>query len=285
MENDISAPGSVERVFSSLRVLPPGALRSVPVLADLAFLHTGDKAHGIADDNAGISETSAASGGLIRRRLERRYLRIRFVQEELGKLDFKKAKPGAGFEDFVFAAVDFSVYREIPRQDFALFSEAGLADYGDSFFEGSFRLKRKAVLGIIRGAYREAGSSFIIKDEKLLNNSLVRSIMRSFHCSLDFAPLFDREEILRECACLLRFPEEPAAGAVFSPPLWGIDAFFAGLVRSLHGAVIIHRDGMWTELRAEDGAGSAGGSLVLKGTFYPHGKAYTIPLVNIDKRE
>ncbi|MDR0586240.1 MAG: hypothetical protein LBG26_03275, partial [Treponema sp.] len=86
-------------------------------------------------------------------RLNRRYLRVRTVQDELGKLDFEKAKPGAALDDFVFEQTDFSMYKKIGAEDFSLFS-AGLEDYDDDFYAGSFRMDREKTGTVINSAYR-----------------------------------------------------------------------------------------------------------------------------------
>ncbi|MDR1949462.1 MAG: hypothetical protein LBQ38_08720 [Spirochaetaceae bacterium] len=235
-----------------LGLLPPDSLPSAPVLAGLAALRAG-----------------SLGEGPVRGRLERRHIRIRFVQEELGKLDFNKAGAGAGFGDFVFSQTDFSIYKKIDPETFTLFSGAGPADYGDLFFENTFRLNRKAVQTIIAGAYREAGSCYVIKDEKLLRNPLILSILRSLHTSLDFAPLITEEELLGECSALNRAAISPARP---------FSVFFSCLLEVLDGVKVVQGDGMRTELSLHAGEGAQTGGLILRGTFHPHNKAYTIPL-------
>ncbi|MDR2661592.1 MAG: hypothetical protein LBC31_01185, partial [Treponema sp.] len=88
------------------------------------------------------SALPADKAGPLGARLNRRYLRVRTVQDELGKLDFEKARPGAALDDFVFAQTDFSVYKKISAEEFGLFS-AGLEDYDDDFYAGNFRMDRE----------------------------------------------------------------------------------------------------------------------------------------------
>ena len=80
-----------------LRTMPGELALQMPVLSDIAAL----------GNPGGTGGAERAGSGILRRRLDRRYARICVVYRELGKLDFSKAKPGAGLEDMVFAQTDF----------------------------------------------------------------------------------------------------------------------------------------------------------------------------------
>jgi hypothetical protein len=258
---------SAARFLRDLSLLPPDQLRPAPVLADLGTLRAG-----------------IVREGVVRERLERRYIRIRFVQEELGRLDFRDARPGAGFEDCVFARTDFSIYKRLDPETFSLFSAAGLADYGESFFESAFHLNRKAVGTIIAGAYWKIDSCHVIRNEKLLRNPLFLSIMRSIHTSQAFAPLIEKGELLRECSALIRLPKDKPADPAreMSRLTRGFDLVFAALLKALHGVTALQEDGTQTELSALTGQHTKGKGkeTLLRGTFYPHNKACTIPLAS-----
>ncbi|MDR0554631.1 MAG: hypothetical protein LBG76_07525 [Treponema sp.] len=215
--------------------------------------------------------------GPIRERLERRYLRICFVQHELNRLNFANAKPGVVFDDFVLEQADFSVYRHISPGDFALFSGAGLYDYADDFYEECFNLNRKTTERIIKGAYvKNSDGLFHIRDEKLLHNPLFLSIMRTLHTSLNFSPLFSREDIFQECTCLIRQMENyPALNKeVF-------DELFCALLMALDNGGMVHRDGMKTKLSVYviEKTDTVCPAITLRGTFYPGNMPHTITLV------
>jgi len=185
----------------------------------------------------------------IRRRVESRYRRLCFVQKELAKLDAAVkqcgAEPPAGqFEDFVFAQIDFSIYKKIDDEEFTLIFDEGLDDYTEVFFTKAFGMGREAVRKIIRMAYIKIGPFWVCKKA----DPLLLSIMRTLHTSLEFAPLFSREELAGE--------EQ-----------------YRALITALDGVEICHGDGMTTRLFVPE-AGAA-----LCGTFYPQGKAHTISLL------
>jgi hypothetical protein len=194
----------------------------------------------------------------------------------LGRLDFKKAGSGKNFDDFVFEQTDFSIYKSIPREDFVLFAGSGLEDYEDVFFEKNFNLGRKTIAGIIGGAYIKAGPSFCIRDEKLLLNPLMLSVIRTLHTSLQFASLFTPKEVLGECNRLIRLLQNrfPGAETFFYLPR-NFGGVFRRITGALHKTAFTHADGMKTALSAA----ADGGGLILSGTFHPGGKAYTMPLV------
>jgi hypothetical protein len=197
----------------------------------------------------------------IRQRIESRYRRIRFVHEELVKLDTAaKEQIGKGgspapayngnFEDFVFSHIDFSVYKKIDAEEFRLLFDEGLSDYDESFFQKAFTMNREAVRSTIKSAYIKVGAFFVSKSA----GPLLLSIMRTLHSSLEFAPLLTKEDLN---------PEQLLAAA-----------------GALDGTVILHDDGRETRLfvpKKEVPQSGPGGTLC--GTFHPLNKAYTITLI------
>jgi hypothetical protein len=186
----------------------------------------------------------------IRRRMESRYRRLCFVQQELANLDTAagnlRAAPAESFEDFVFGQIDFSLYRKIEEEEFRLLFDEGLEDFSEGFYVKAFGMGREDVRKTINGAYLKIGPYRACKKA----GPLILSIMRTLHASLEFAPLFCREELEDEKQ-------------------------YRGLIAALDGVEIRHHDGMITQLFAPgDGTGA------LCGTFHPQGKAYTIPLVS-----
>jgi hypothetical protein len=232
-------------------------------------------------------------------RLNRRYLRISFVQEELGKLDFKKAKSGTAFDDFVFDQTDFSTYNKIDEETFRQLYIDGFGDFSGAFFEKAFGISREAALAAVKDGYQKTGVFFSRREPGMPDSSggfprfLLLSIMRTLQTSLDFLPLITAEEALTECNALIRFlqkePRSPAEPWSPMEPLIeaesffhlarNFNVFFGCLIHSLHNAVFVHSDGMETLLTAGPGRGEAAENLTLYGAFHPAGKAYTIPLV------
>jgi hypothetical protein len=283
------------QLLRDLGTLPADVRRELPLLFDIAVLcgakaplagtpPLGAKAPLVGTSPLGAKAPPPAPSafwGPVRQGLNRRYLRIRFVQGELERLDFNKAAPGAAFNDFVFDQIDFSTYKKIPEEEFTLFSGGGLEDFASSFFERAFRLSREKAGLLINAAYTRIGGFYYVKQEKLLANPLIMAILRNLQTSLEFGPLFTAGALRGECANLLRFLEDgsvvtlgasPEAAFYFNE---GFDRFFAALIRALHGSGLTHSDGMRTDLTAVHEAGR----LILKGTFHPQGKGYTIPLV------
>jgi hypothetical protein len=211
----------------------------------------------------------------IRQRIESRYRRIRFVHEELVKLD-RAAKKQMGniphgdgssgpayngnFEDFVFSHIDFSVYKKIDAEEFRLLFDEGLADFEEAFFQKAFTMNRENVRSTIKSAYIKVGTFFVSKSA----GPLILSIMRTLHSSLEFAPLLT------------------------SPPDLASPEQLRATAGALDGTTIRHDDGMETLLFVpKEGSNpqtvkpqSTGSSLpVLCGTFHPLNKAYTITLI------
>jgi hypothetical protein len=271
-----------QQFLAGIAVLPPDIQGELPILTDLAALCTktnpfanapipGREA-AAAQEGGPIPRTSALWGP-VRRGLNRRYLRIRFVQGELERLDFKKAKPGDSFNDFVFDHIDFAAYKKITEEDFTLFTGEGLADFKASFFAQAFRLNREKTAVLIGGAYTRIGGFYYIKQENLLSNPLLMAMLRTLQTSLAFIPLFTADTVLAEWNALLCFLErrrEADTAAFFQ----GSDLLFASLIRALDGADFVHTDGTRTALAAVQ----ENSALTLRGVFHPHGKAYTVTL-------
>ncbi|GHV25047.1 hypothetical protein AGMMS4952_01840 [Spirochaetia bacterium] len=240
-----------------IRDMPRELILKIPVLSDIADLGGG---------------LAGAGRGLLMRRLDRRYARICVVHTELGKLDFKKAKPGTGFEDMVFAQTDFDRYQKISREDFTTFFDEGLDDFEDSFYKNNCMMDRGAVRKTIFHRYQLKGEHYYCAAV----NPLLLGIMRTLHTSLDFAPLIRVVETRRECEILIRFLQSQSALGEDAPAglAQNFSALFDGLVRNLSNVTVSHPDGMATTLSLKDETPP-----VLYGTFYPANKAHTIRLV------
>jgi hypothetical protein len=245
---------SVGNFLRLLRNLPAELALKTPVLNDIANLSGG---------------SDSEQPGLIRRRLERRYARIRVVHAELGKLDFTKAKPGTGLEDMVFAQTNFDRYRKISREDFNTFFDEGLDDFTDVFYKKNCMLDRGAVRKTIFHRYQLEGEHYYCA----AMNPLLSGIMRTLHTSLDFAPLITADETRREIETLIRFLQSQSmlGDDALSDLTRNFPAFFAALLRSLDKITVIHPDGMATTLSLKDET--------LYGTFHPANKAHTIRLI------
>jgi hypothetical protein len=249
---------AAELFLTTLGRLPPEQGRDLPVLAGMARLRA--------------LPAAGEDPGLLGERLSRRYRRICFVQEELGKLDFSKAQTGEVLETFVFNHIDFSYYKIIEENVFSPLFIDGPEDFGEPFFEKTFRLNRGAVKKIIAGHYQKIGGLYYLRQE----NPLILSIMRSLHTSLDFLPLFSLEEIRGECAGLARILEARGLrGPGTFPALERkVPTLFPCLIRALDGLSVAHEDGQKTGLSCA----VWGEDLVLRGIFRPQGKPYTISL-------
>jgi hypothetical protein len=187
--------------------------------------------------------------GLFGRRLNRRYERLCFIQEELGALDFKKANGGTSFEDFVLNQTDFSRYGEIPGPGFVFFTGEGLGDFEESFFPGHFGISRHETLSLIERSYRKESAVYRLVQE----NPLILSVMHTLRTSLELGPLIRPEEV-------------PG----LSPGL------FRTLVYKLDNTLVTHEDGVTTKLFI-----SPSGDL--SGTFRPGNKPWTLVLIPADK--
>ena len=203
-------------------------LLSIPLLLDLAILSK--------NPGAGVSGTKDRTKGAITRRIDRRYLRLCRVQEELGLLDFRNAPPGVSADDYIFSRIDFTRYREITEKHFeTLFPEA-LTDFNESFLKKTFGLGRGEIQSVIEGSYKKTDGSYRMQRE----NPLILSIMRTMETSLENSPLFSAGEIREETERLFEF-----AGA---GSLQGMELLYPLLVYSLNNVLIHHDDGMTTKL-------------------------------------
>jgi hypothetical protein len=194
------------------------------------------------------------------------------VQDELGKLNFKKAKPGAALDDFVFEQTDFSAYKKIHDEEFSLFT-VGLEDFDDSFYVNAFRMDRKKIEGVINGAYKRIGGFYYIKQEQQLYNPLLMAVIRTLHTSLAFVPLVTQEELRAEFLCVVKYLVQSGVVAeeTFLPATENFIPVYADLVQVLNSKSVVHGDGMVTAFTVEEGP-------VLKGTFHPRDKANTVIL-------
>ena len=235
---------------------------SVPILRELSALGTGR-----------ASEKEAA---IIKRRLERVYLRMRRIQEELVHLDLKKAAAGVSPEDFIFSRIDFSRYREIEASYFEALFLDGQDDFDETFLKKAFGLERKELKSIISEGYRKTEGFYKILKE----NPVILSVMRCLETSLENSPLFSAKEIEDELNNLMFFLEYSAGSRQGrgSPQdgrnrlMPGMEKLYPLLVFSLDGVCITHGDGMETTLFIT-------GQGELSGTFRPANKPWTRVLI------
>jgi hypothetical protein len=185
----------------------------------------------------------------LKRRLDRRYERLCFIQKELGGLDFNKPGKAASFEDFVLGQTDFSRYKEIRTCDFEFFTTEGLSDFEEVFFLKYFSITRDETLSLVERSYRQEPSLYRLIEE----NPLILSVMRTIQASLELGPLIRPEEI---------------------PGITG--GLFRSLICKLDNTIITHDDGMTTKLFLSP-AGD------LSGTFRPGNKPWTLVLIPAEK--
>jgi hypothetical protein len=243
VNGEAGAAGYIEAFGKVLENLPPEPSLPIPLLREFAH-------------------PPAAKNGLLWKRLERRYLRLCAVQEELGRLDFKKAGGSVSFGDFVFSQTDFSRYAKISARDFALYTE-GLEDFGDPFFTENFRISRAETAQTINRSFRESDGFYLLRRP----GPVILAIMRTLETSTAALPLVRPEEISGEMKALCGYlgieadllPGEKAG------------AFLAWLFGRLDKTAVTHADGAETLLfTGENGS--------LMGTFKPGGKAWTVTL-------
>ena len=223
----------------------------IPLLRELSALGTGREA--------------GSEYGVIKKRLDRVYLRMRRVQEELGRLDLRKAAPGVSAEDFIFSSIDFSKYREIEAEYFETLFSAGYEDFDEGFLEKNVGLGRGEIKSLIEKSYKKTAGVYRIQNE----NPVILSVMRSLEMSLETMPLFTAGEIEEELKKLKALAQGERSGGKL---MNGMKKLYALLVTGLDGAVFTHRDGMKTKLFLA-GQGN------LSGTFTPAGKPWTRVLI------
>jgi len=214
----------------------------------------------ILRDIADLTAHKDGVNGLLKQRMERRYRRLIRVQDELRRLDLKKASPGVGLEDFVFSQIDFSRYQTIAEHDFNHLFLAGLSDFDESLYQKNFSLSCGEIHSVITASYEKTEREYHLTKK----SAVVLSVMRMLETSLESIPLFSAKEIIAELKSLpaaVQKKLEPYAHNLY--PL---------LVSALNGAVFTHSDGMTTTLSIS----SVGD---LSGTFHPANKAWTLVLI------
>lgn len=184
----------------------------------------------------------ANAAGIIKGRLERRYLRLCRIQQELENLNLKKNQEDSSLEDFVFSKIDFSRYKEISFKLFSEFYIEGITDFDESFFEKNFDRSRTQIKIMLKASYRKTDECFMLHRD----NPVIISVMRTLDTSLEDNPLFTPAEINAEQK--------------------------KHLLRILDNTVFSHDDGKKTKLFV-----SPNGDL--SGTFQPGGKPWTRVLI------
>ena len=192
-------------------------------------------------------------------------MRLCRLQEELSRMDLKKARLGAALgvngyktlEDYAFSSIDFSRYHKIAEEKFEKLFPEGLTDFDESFFKKNFGLDIKGIQSVIEDSYQKADGEYRL----LRENSLILSVMRTLETCLDAIPLFTAEETAAEQQTLPDSFREKLPRQLY--PL---------LVSSLDNVHITHSDGMTTKLFMPPNGG-------LSGTFQPGGKPWTLVLI------
>ena len=242
----------LDLVISLKRDLPV----SIPLLRDLADMANAGKT---------TQDTGPGKGtGLLKRRIERRYLRLCRNQEELGRLNLKEASPGSSPEDYIFSQIDFSRYRKMDEKYFELFFPEGLEDFGDYFLKNFFDFNRGEILKTIEESYEKTEGLYKIQKE----TPLVLSIMRTLETSLENLDLFCAGEINGEVKNLWTYVSGRKNQKL--PP--GAEKLYRSLVLSMDNTLYTHEDGMSTKFFI-----SSKGDL--SGTFRPGGKPWTLVLI------
>jgi len=235
---------------------------SVSILRELSILH-GSK------DECSILKT----------RIDRRYLRLCRTQEELEKLNLKKALSQRQFpaarskqftlEDYVFSQIDFSRYSKIDEKSFEWFFLGGIDDFSEDFFSKTISLDKKEAKSLIENAYRKENGVYSLEKE----SPVILSLMRTLETSLEDQPLITLEEISLELKSFLDFVEWPKGR---KDTITQIKQLYRLLVFSLDGCNFTHNDGMETKLFiAPNGDLSA--------IFQPGSKAWTRVLIPHDQ--
>jgi len=209
-----------------------------------------------------VKAGKAEAAGPVKKRINRQYYRLCRLQEELGQLDLKKAKPsvslGFNVEDYIFSNIDFSRYKEINETCFVRFFAEGLEDFPDAFLWINFRRRRDDIKDLIEKSYKKTEGVYrVIKEGPLL-----LSVMRTLETSLETVPPFCLSEIMEE---LDRIPAKYGGKENKKKIFWLF-------VSSLDGVVITHDDGMATKLFITDSGD-------LAGTFRPADKPWTLILI------
>ena len=229
---------------------------SIPLLRDLAEISGSGK--------TGSERWKGKAEGLLKRRIERRYLRLCRNQEELGRLNLKKALPGTSPEDYIFSQINFTRYREIDEKTFDILFPEGLEDFDENFFGENFGIGRAEIKSTVEGSYTRMEGFYRIRRE----TPLVISIMRTLETSLDNLDIFSAGEIGEEIKNLLVYTSENERGKLPH----GAERLFPLLVQNLDNTFYTHEDGMKTRFFF-----SPNGDL--SGTFLPGNKPWTVVLI------
>lgn len=256
----------LDLVFSLKKELP----FRIPILRDLAAFSRAAFSRA-AISQAAISRAAAdREDGLLRQRINRRYLRLCRIQEELGRLDLKKtaAQAKTSLEDYVFSQIDFSRYREMGEKEFEALFPGGLTDFSESFFIKNFGMGRPEIRLLIEGSYSKNGAVYSLRRENQGREFHVLSVMRTLETSLETLSLFTAGETGEELKNLLDYVN----GHTSAGNGRGTELIFPLLVRSLDNKHINHEDGTATKLFV-----SPNGDL--SGTFFPGGKPWTLLLI------
>ena len=224
---------------------------SIPILRELACLEAG--------------RTVGNDAGILKKRIDRCYLRLCRVQGELSRLDLKKAASGLKLEDYVFSQIDFSRYREIDIARFETIFSEGLKDFDEAFLSKKFGMGRRELQSLMEGCYKKTEMNYQIQKE----NPLILSVMRTLETSLENSALFTAGEIREEIINLYDFAGgEKVKGKI----LPGMEKLYPLLVYGLDGVLITHEDGLTTKLFiSKEGD--------LSGTFRPADKPWTKVLI------
>ncbi|MDR1428864.1 MAG: hypothetical protein LBI85_01120 [Spirochaetaceae bacterium] len=227
---------------------------------------------GMREFRASLGGPGLVNAAPVRAKLERRYLRLCFVQESLERIDFKKLKSGEGFEEFMLGQADFSRYALLDEKTFKGLFIDGLEDYPDAFFPQAFRMNREALRTLLLAGYaRGEGKAALIK-----NNLFILSVMRTLHSSLDFAPLWDEKDVLNEMNTVLVFFS--GRGITGREPASVLrergDEIFLCLLSLFHHVEYRQEDGAKTHLFLAPFRGR----VCLAASFRPLGKAHSLAL-------
>ena len=222
-------------------------------------------------------QPAGAEKNIIYGRINRKYKRLCRIQDELSRLNLKKAAPGVVLEDFIFSQIDFSRYREINADYFENLYVEGLGDFDGSFYKKNFNCAGEEIRSIIEKSYEKVGNVYKIRKE----NPLILSIMRNLETSLETLPLLSPGEINEETKNLLDFAAgfqaagSAAGGIAYSmrESITGMELLYRYLVPGLDSVRIFHEDGISTELFIS-------GQGELSGTFYPGNKPWTLILIS-----
>jgi len=206
-----------------------------------------------------------AEAGLVKKRINRQYYRLCRLQEELGRLDLKKAKPsvslGFNVEDYIFSNIDFSRYKEINKTYFEELFTEGVDDFPDAFFWINFMRRSVDIKDLIEKSYKKTDGVY-----RAIESPLLLSVMRTLETSLETVPPFSLSEVMEELDRIrAKYGGKENKKKIFML-----------LVSSLDGLVVTHDDGMKTKLFITDSGD-------LAGTFRPADKPWTLILIQLAK--